>query len=178
MNLHYGLESEPRLSLNQEIPQLSTSPLRTEPTQPSQSRFSIYQASLQYEAPHTSIPAQRIPKFKSYTGLTKNSLRDRFNHHHWSFTNERNNPFNPPSERNDKLQNTSLSTHIWKLKRRRIKWRIIKQASVYSKESGGGNLCLEEKTTIMFADEKTSLNKRTEIMQKCRHREEHLLKYF
>ena len=146
-----------------------------------QSRCSIYQASLQYETPHTSIPALRIPKFKVYTGLTKNTLRERVNHHNWTFTNERNNPFNPPAERNSKLQNTSLSTHVWKLKRRRIqynlKWRIIKQASVYSKESGGCNLCLEEKTAIMFADEKTSLNKRTEIMQKCRHREEHLLKY-
>ena len=31
---------------------------------------------------------------------------------------------------------------------------------------------------IRFTHEKTSLKKRTEIMQKCRHREEHLLKYF
>ena len=100
-----------------------------------------------------------IPKIKVNTGLTKNSLRDRFNHHHWSFTNERDNPFNPPSERNNKLQNTSLSTHIWKLKRKRIQYNIkltiIKQASVYSKESGGCNLCLEKKTAIMFADKKT-----------------------
>ena len=81
----------------------------------------------------------------------------------------------------DEEQQAPKHFSVWKLKRRRIqynlKWRIIKQASVYSKESGGCNLCLEEKTAIMFADEKTSLNKRTEIMQKCRHREEHLLKY-
>ena len=112
--------------------------------------------------------------------MTSKKLRERYNHHHWSFTNERNNPFNPPAERNDKLQNTSLSAHIWKLKSRRIgydiKWKIIKQAPVYSKKSGGCNLCLEEKTSIMFANKKESLNKRTEIMQKCRHREDHLLK--
>ena len=30
----------------------------------------------------------------------------------------------------------------------------------------------------MFADKKKSLNKRTEIMQKCRHREDHLLKTY
>ena len=145
-----------------------------------QSRCTIYQARRQYETPHASIPALKIPKKKVYTGLTSNKLRERYNHHHWTFTNEKNNPFNPPAERNDKLQNTSLSTHIWKLKNRRIeydiKWNIIKQAPVYSKESGGCNLCLEEKTSIMFADKKTSLNKRTEIMQKCRHREDHLLK--
>ena len=80
----------------------------------------------------------------------------------------------------EKLVLQSLQFNLKKLKKRRIeyklKWNIIKQASVYSKESGGCNLCLEEKTSIMFADKKTSLNKRTEIMQKCRHREEHLLK--
>ena len=42
-----------------------------------------------------------------------------------------------------------------------IKWRIAKQASVYSKESGGCQLCLEEKTFIMYADKEKSLNKRT-----------------
>ena len=82
--------------------------------------------------------------------------------------------------RNANLQNTTLSTHIWKLKQRKIdydiKWRIAKQAPVYSKESGGCQLCLEEKTFIMYADKEKSLNKRTEIMQKCRHREDHLLK--
>ena len=147
-----------------------------------QSRCSIYQASLQYETPHASIPALKIPKSKVYTGLTSNKLKERFNHHHWTFTNERNNPFKPPADRNNSLQNTSLSTHIWRLKERKIeyklKWNIIKQAPVYSKEAGGCSLCLEEKTQIMFADKRTSLNKRTEIMQKCRHREKHLLKNY
>ena len=46
-----------------------------------------------------------------------------------------------------------------------IKWGIAKQAPVYSKESGGCQLCLEEKTFIMYADKERSLNKRTEIMQ-------------
>ena len=36
----------------------------------------------------------------------------------WTFSNERNNPFNTPADRNNTLQNTSLSAHIWKLKRR------------------------------------------------------------
>ena len=145
-----------------------------------QSRCCIYQASLQYETPHSSIPALKIPTKKIYTGLSRNTLRERFNHHHWTFTNERNNPFNPPAERNVKLQNTSLSAHIWKLKSKGIEfdteWKIIRQAPVYNKESGRCNLCLEEKTSIMYADKKKSLNKRTEIMQKCRHREDHLLK--
>ena len=131
----------------------------------------LFQSKLKY----------KVYIYSVYTGLTSKKLRERYNHHHWCFTNERNNPFNPsPAARNDNLQNTSLSTHIWKLKRRKIEyeinWRIIKQAPVYSKESGGCNLCLEEKTSIMYANKESSLNKRTEIMQKCRHREDHLLK--
>ena len=146
-----------------------------------QSRCTVYQASLQYEEPHSSIPAIKIPVSKIYTGLSGNKLRERYNHHHWTFSNQKNNPFNQDlAGRNANLQNTTLSTHIWKLKQRKIdydiKWRIAKQAPVYSKESGGCQLCLEEKTFIMYADKEKSLNKRTEIMQKCRHREDHLLK--
>ena len=146
-----------------------------------QSRCTVYQASLQYEEPHSSIPAIKIPVSKIYTGLSGNKLWERYNHHHWTFSNQKNNPFNQDlAGRNANLQNTTLSTHIWKLKQRKIdydiKWRIAKQAPVYSKESGGCQLCLEEKTFIMYADKEKSLNKRTEIMQKCRHREDHLLK--
>ena len=70
-----------------------------------QSRCCIYQASLQYETPHTSIPALKIPKEKVYTGLTSNKRRERYNHHHWTFTNERNNPFNQLSSSTSVLVN-------------------------------------------------------------------------
>ena len=87
----------------------------------------------------------RFIKFQNeYTNVTK-------------FSNEKNNPFNQDlAVRNANLQKKTLSTHIWKLKKRKIeydiKWRIVKQAPVYSKESGGCQLCLEEKTFIMYAD--------------------------
>ena len=147
-----------------------------------QTKNIIYQASLQYEKPHVSIPSLKITVNKTYTGLSSNKLRDRFNHHHWTYTNVKNNPFNRNQDNaKNNLQNTSLSTHIWKLKDKGInfdlKWKIIKQAPSYSKEAGICHLCLEEKTSIMYADKTKSLNKRTEIMQKCRHRENHLLKY-
>ena len=35
-----------------------------------------------------------------------------------------------------------------------------------------------ENKKIIFLEKKKSLNKRTEIIQKYRHREDHLLKYF
>ena len=108
-------------------------------------------------------------------------MRDRFNNHHWASTNEKNNPFNPDAKR-EKLQNTTLSSHIWKLKLRKIdfkvSWKIMNQVPAYKKETGNCQLCLEEKTSIMFANKKESLNKRTEIMQKCRHRDKYLLKHF
>ena len=143
-----------------------------------QTKQIIYQAELKYEEPHHSIPNQSAPVTKKYIGLSKNKFRERYNHHKWSFSNEDNNPFNPAG-RKDKAQNTTLSSHIWKLKKKRIefnmRWRIINQAPVYSKESGSCQLCQEEKYQIMFADRTESLNKRTEIFSKCRHREEHLL---
>ena len=43
-----------------------------------------------------------------------------------------------------------------------IKWGIAKQAPVYSKESGGCQLCLEEKTFIMYADNSILRKKRPE----------------
>ena len=97
----------------------------------------------------------RVLQTKKYIGLSKNKFRERYNHHKWSFSIEDNNPFNSAG-RKDKAQNTTLSSHIWKLKKKRLefdmKWRIINQAPAYSKESGSCQLCLEEKYQIMFAD--------------------------
>jgi len=40
---------------------------------------------------------------------------------------------------------------------------------------GRCQLCLEEKVMISTADPRTSLNKRSEIIAKCRHRKKFLL---
>ena len=100
----------------------------------------VYQASLQYKEPHSSIPAVKILVSKIYMGLLGNKLWERYNHCHWTFSNKKNNPFNQNlAVRNANLQNTTLSNHIWKLNKRKIeyniKWGIAKQAPIYSKES-------------------------------------------
>ena len=44
--------------------------------------------------------------------------------------------------------------------------------------SSGGkqcDLCLMEKLTILMADPKSTLNKRDEIMKKCKHKQKYLL---
>ena len=46
-----------------------------------------------------------------------------------------------------------------------LSWSIVKRAPAYSKETQNWQLCLAEKKTFtLLADEKTSLNKRIEIL--------------
>ena len=74
---------------------------------------------------------------------------------------------------------TGVAEKIWELKdnniQHEIKWQILKQVPKYTNISKKCELCLHEKTMILFADKKVSLNKKNEIMQKCRHKEDWLL---
>ena len=104
---------------------------------------------------------------KEYIGLTANSFKQRYTAHKSSFNNSK--------HRNS----TALSSYIWDLKtmgtRYTASWNIQKLALPYSRESKVCQLCLTEKTLICLADPASSLNKRNEIMSKCRHRAKHLL---
>ena len=109
-------------------------------------------------------------KCKFYLGLTENTFFERHKLHKTSFNN--------PSYSGS----TSLSSFVWELKRLGISYEInfsiVKLAKSYSRESKVCDLCLTEKTEIMLADHQdhfSSLNKRSEIMAKCRHRAKHLL---
>ena len=68
---------------------------------------------------------------------------------------------------------TALSKHVWSLKEKKesysIKWSVHKKAAAYQNTTKRCNLCLAEKIAIIKADKKTSLNKRTELVSKCRH---------
>jgi hypothetical protein len=63
--------------------------------------------------------------------------------------------------------------HIWKLKDGKknyaINWSIITSANPYSNISKRCNLCLTEKLHIIKADKASLLNKRSELISKCRH---------
>ena len=116
--------------------------------------------SLVYKA---CVCADENTEVKNYIGLTEGTFKQRFNGHQLSF-------------RNKKYANsTELSKHVWKLKNSgkvqntNIKWSIITKAAPYNNGSKRCNLCLTEKLFITKAETSNTLNKRSELISKCRH---------
>ena len=74
---------------------------------------------------------------------------------------------------------TSLSTYLWSLKRNNIpytlQWSILARARSYCPETGRCGLCTTEKARILFYRGINLINKRSEVMSKCRHRAKHKL---
>ena len=98
---------------------------------------------------------------KVYIGPTEHSFKSRYNGHTSTF-------------RHRKLANsTTLSKYIWDLKysgtNYRIKWSVLKRARAYSAGTKTCNLCLCEKLCILNADRRNLLNKKSELINKCRH---------
>ena len=56
-----------------------------------------------------------------------------------------------------------------------IKWSIMKKVKAYKPGSKRCNLCLEEKLLIMKAKKTECLNKRSDLISKCRHVTRYLL---
>ena len=107
---------------------------------------------------------------KTYLGCSEN-FKLRFANHKMSFTNE--------SHRAD----TELSKYIWDLKNKgidySIKWRIVRETSGYNNINNTCNLCTAEKLEICNFKNKTNLlNKRNELVSKCRHENKFLLVNF
>ena len=77
-------------------------------------------------------------------------------------------------------QDTELSNHIWQLKDKGInfilKWKIVAYVSTCRYGSRRCNLCLTEKYVTARADQKNLLNKRPELIAKCRHWNQYILK--
>ena len=97
---------------------------------------------------------------KSYYGLAGGTFKDRYRNH-------------VKSTKHEKYKNeTQLSKYIWNLKKTNtnyaLTWDIVKKSNLNIRKSGLCNLCLEEKYTIIC--NKDALNKRSELISKCRHR--------
>ena len=127
-----------------------------------------YLGNLKYEQAHPTTGQMREMS-KDYFGLTENKLRKRISGHKTSFNH-------------DTYKNaTRLSIAVWKLKEAnppipyQIKFSIAQLARSYTRETQFCSLCSAEKTKIAFADPATTLNVRSEIMNKCPHRRKHLL---
>ena len=104
---------------------------------------------------------------KEYLGQASNTFKFRYNGHTDSFRNEH------------KEKDTTLSKYLWQLKRREeeheIKWYIASLAIPYTRETKRCQLCNMEKTLIACQDSAKALNRRWEIMTRCRHRDKDLL---
>ena len=105
-----------------------------------------------------------------YIGLCS-KFKERYNNHTQSFRN---------AEHETK---TELSKYVWQLKRRntpfKITWKILQATAGYSNISKKCNLCLAEKFHICnFKDRDRLLNKKNELISKCRHENAFLLKHF
>ena len=76
----------------------------------------------------------------------------------------------------------NFQKYVWELKDKgedfTIKWSVAAKVSPYICGSKPCDLCLTEKLLIAKADPRTLLNKRPEIVSKCRHRNKFTLKHF
>ena len=98
---------------------------------------------------------------RTYIGMTEHEFKTRYNNHKLSFKDRKHS------------HDTVLSKHIWDLKDGNtdyeINWRIIKRANAYKGKPSRCNLCLAEKLCILTAQNTSLLNKKSELVTKCRH---------
>ena len=77
-------------------------------------------------------------------------------------------------------KDTELSKKYWKVKQQngtpRIRWKVLKKCQAYNQKKKQCILCLNEKYKIDKGD--NLLNKRTEILGTCRHRNKYKLKNY
>ena len=113
---------------------------------------------------------ERSGKTMDYFGLCKIEFKVRYYNHVQSFRHW------------EKSKATELSKYIWACKdsglNPTISWKIICKAKPYHHGSRQCNLCLAEKYYILTANRSTTLNKRTELVNKCRHKNKYKLKQF
>ena len=107
-----------------------------------------------------------------YLGVVEADQRQRFYNHKKSIKNK--------SYRND----TTLSSYLWNLREKHnvfpmLTWSAVKSVPGYSNISERYLLCLTEKVLIAtYENPEELLNKRSELMAKCRHDNKLLLRNY
>ena len=83
-----------------------------------------------------------------------------------------------PQTRNRK-PDTEISNDFWKIKDNKrstnIAWEILGRHQAYNTSSKRCSLCLNEKLKIALHGNNNMLNRRTEILNKCRHKNKYAL---
>ena len=102
-----------------------------------------------------------------YFGASETTFKDRYRNHTRDFNHER------------YSKCTELSKYIWQLKRNKkipsIEWKIVRKVFSDAK-SNYCLLCLKEKYFIInYPHEEILLNKRSELISKCRHENKNML---
>ena len=144
------LEPEKKLRVEGcNCPQRQTCPISNQ----CQTRSLVYKADLKYEVVRQGTQGnQEIQKV--YFGNSMNTFKQRYGVHKSSFTHRK------------YKDSTGLSSFIWKLKDRNLNFNlqfsVVTLAPAYTKESKICFLCLAEKTSILYSDHFSSLNKRSE----------------
>ena len=121
--------------------------------------------SIIYNAEITTTDSKTTPK--NYIGLAEGTFKQRFNQYQVTF-------------RHRKYTNsTELSKYIWQLKDNsvnfNINWSIYARAGPYN-TTKRCDLCLTEKVMIIKSNSNNLLNKRSELISKCRHENKFYLK--
>ena len=115
----------------------------------------------------TKLWENSLKKTETYVGLTENDFKTRWATHKQNFKNE------------NQRYNTALSKHIWRIKENNLEyeitWKILGYARPYSPITKQCNLCILEKYYIICHREMASLNKKSELVNKCLHRDKYLL---
>ena len=105
---------------------------------------------------------------KNYIGLTGGTFKQRFTQHKHSFRHR------------NYMNSTELSKYIWQLRDSNkdfsIKWSIICRARPYSNITKRCDLCTTEKLMIINSKPNELLNKRSELISKCRHENKYYLR--
>ena len=104
---------------------------------------------------------------KIYYGISETKFKPRFSIHKKSF--------NYKKHKND----TQLSNELWKIKASKegpvSVWKFLEQYQPYNVKTKRCLLCLNEKLQIAIYRGNNMLNKRTEIISKCRYRNKYAL---
>ena len=108
--------------------------------------------------------------YRIYYGTAEGEFKTRYNNHKYSFRDRKN------------INERELSKYIWQLNDKNIdfnlKWEIGAFTSPYKCGTRRCDLCLTEKLSIIRAHPLIILNKRTELISKCRHRNKFTLARF
>ena len=119
---------------------------------------------------NTNITTESDITGNNYIGLTERTFRQCYTQHKLSFRNR------------NYSNSMELSKHIWTLKDNNtnftINWSILATAPAYSNKSKRCHLCLTEKLYLVRAKRLSLLNKRTELISKCCHKNKFYLANF